>query len=451
DAWDAATRAGVLAWIETQQSVLTVLRGKVVSAEQAAGTWGLKGDRDVAGFVGRVTRQGRGAGLAAVGQAATLAALPVVADAVAAGPVTARHLDEITRASAASPLLAAEPASPAGQAQVVQLAGRLDGAAFGRRLRQMSAALDPASRQREHDRQRAERFLHLTHTLGGTLIKGRLDSVAGYKFAKAIDALNPRPALDDMRDRGQRQADALTNMAERILTDETTTPGALAPVQAVITLSQDTWAALRATRQERRAGATRQGQAVGTTCDGQPADERRRVADAVGPALSGADGTGSTCDVVPEPSPKAPAGVASESSPGSVVDVVGRLRGVTPVLDEDGRAWPASEIARALCDCALTRAVTDATGQTLDLGRSRRLFTQHHWLALLAAGHTTCVVDGCAMPLRYCELHHLTWWGRDGGKTTQANCVPLCSFHHHHEPPWVWFLSVSLGGGCCQG
>jgi hypothetical protein len=389
--WDAITRRQALAGLERAANTLLVAKGKVVSAEQAAGTWGLKGDRDLAGFLGRESHQGREAGVAAVGRAATLAALPVVADALVDGPVTARHLDEVTRATTSSPLLAAQLATPAGQAQVIELAGRLDGAAFARQLRQMSASLDPASKQRDHDAQRAERFLHITPTPSGTLFKGRLDSVAGYKLVKAIDALNPRPALDDARDRGQRQADALTLMAERILADRAATPGAVAPVQAVVTLSESTWTALRAAHHTGTAG------------------ERRDMT----------DGAGSTPAVTREP------------SPGSAADVVTRLRGMTPVTDEDGRAWPASEIGRALCDCALTRAVTNATGQTLDLGRSRRLFTQNHWLALLAAGHTTCAVPGCAIPLRYCELHHITWWGRDGGSTTLTNCVPLCSYHHH--------------------
>jgi hypothetical protein len=35
------------------------------------------------------------------------------------------------------------------------------------------------------------------------------------------------------------------------------------------------------------------------------------------------------------------------------------------------------------------------------------------------------------MPLRFTELHHLSWWKRDEGKTDLANCAPYCSYHHH--------------------
>ena len=373
DEWDAGTRAGVLAWVARHRDVLAVFEGKVLTAERDAGTWSLRGDRDLAGFVGRTSHQGRGAGLAAVGQAGTLAALPAVAQALVDGPVTTTHVAQITRATAGSAALAAELATPAGQAQVVELAGRLDGAAFGKALAQLSASLDPSARQRSHDEQRAQRFLLLTHTPSGTVVKGRLDSIAGRELGKALDALSPRPGAEDDRSRQQRHADALTAMARRVLTDPHTTPDAVAPVQGLITFTQDTWTALRAAR----------------------------------------DTAGET------------------PVSGSALDVVDRLRGVDPVIDESGQPWPASEVARALCDCALTWAVVGTPATKLDLGRESRLFKRQHWLALYAAGVRTCAVGGCAMPLAYTELHHIAWWVRDHGRTTPTNCAPYCSFHHH--------------------
>ena len=375
DEWDAPMRQATLAWVAQQRDVLAAVEGKILTAERDAGTWSLRGDRDLAGFVGRQTRTGRGAGMAAVAQAGTLAAMPAIADALVDGPVTATHVAAITRATAASPALAAELATAEGQEQVVAMAGRLDGADFGKALAQLGASLDPATRQRSHDEQRADRFLHLTHTPSGTLLKGRLDTVAGHELSKALDALNPRPAVDDERTSEQRRADALSVMVRRVLTDKDTLPGSLAPVQAVLTMTQDTFTALRAAHDE-------------TAVEGTP-------------------------------------------QPGSTVDVVGRLRGVAPVTDESGQAWPASEIARALCDCTLTRAVIGTDNARLDLGRESRLFKRQHWLALYAAGTTTCAVPGCGMPLAYCELHHIAWWYEHHGNTDQDNCLPYCSFHHH--------------------
>ena len=127
DEWDAATRAATLTWVAKHRDVLAVLEGKVLTAERTAGTWGLAGDRDVAGFVGRTSHQGRGAGLAAVGQAETLAAMPAVAEALLDGPVTTTHLQQITRATAASPTLAAQLSTAEGQERAdAALAGLLE-------------------------------------------------------------------------------------------------------------------------------------------------------------------------------------------------------------------------------------------------------------------------------------------------------------------------------------
>jgi len=382
DRWDAATRLRALAAFDQVINTMTVARGRVLTAERDAGTWALKGDRDLPAFVGRVSRQGLGAGFAQVRQAATLAAMPAVAEALVDGPVTPTHVQLISRAAEASPLLAAQLATPEAQAQMVALAARFDGAGFGRKIKQLSAGLDPAARQREHDAQRARRFLTLRHTSTGTEVHGFLDTVAGHELQKAIDAHNPRPAKGDTRPRDERQAEALASMARQVLTDERTTPGVLAPGQAVVTISQEAWTALRAARD-------------GADCDNP---------------LGDTDG---------------------KPGKGSMPDLVSALRDVPPVTDEDGRPWPASEIGRALCDCLLTSAVIDARGQVLDLGNTQRLFTRAHWLALSAAGQTTCAVEGCTMPLRYTELHHMAWWHDEGGPTNLANCAPECSFHHH--------------------
>ena len=383
DAWDARTRQAAMARVRRHLDAGAALNLKLVAAEQAAGTWGLKGDRDMAGFLGRESHQGRFAGASVVGQAATLNAMPIVAGALVDGPVTVTHVEQIARATAVSPRLAAELATPTGQARLIEMARRFDGAAFGKELKAVGAGLDPVARQREHDQQRAERYLHVSHGPHGTHVKGFLDAVSGYRFVKAIEALDPRPAQDDDRDRGQRWADALVTMADHVLRDKQTTPGAVVPPQVIVTVSEETWTSLRGPRSD-----------AGTT----------------GVPVAG--------------------GRASRTpAKGSTVDVVAALQGRTAVVDEDGNAWPASEVARLLCECDLTRVVLGAESQVLDLGYRERCFDRRHWKALLAVGWRTCAYPGCSMPLRWCQLHHLTWWSRDG-RTNWDNLGPYCCFHH---------------------
>ena len=368
--WGAATRQRARAALDRVANIVTVGRARVVTAEAEAGTWGRMGDRDMAGFLGRESHQGRSAGAVAVDQAATLTAMPAVAEALVDGPVTVTHVDQIARATATSPNLAAELATPAGQARLVELARRYDGAAFGKQLKVMGAATDPVRRQREHEQQRADRFLNIAHGPNGTHLKGFLDAVSGYRVVKAIEALDPRPAADDERDRPQRWADALVALADHALRDPETVPGAVAPPQVIVTISEDTWSALRTSD----ANANRPGE-------------------------------------------------------GSTFDVVAALQGQTAVVDENGQAWPASEVARLLCDCALTRVVIGAESKVLDLGYKERCFGRRHWLALLAQGWRTCAYPGCSMPLRWCQLHHLTWRSREG-RTDWDNLGPYCCFHH---------------------
>ncbi len=369
--WSHAQRRQGLSDLDAAASAITAMRADLLNAEREAGTWAARGERDFASWVGRASRQSRYDGFAQVGQAATLAAMPAVADALVDGPVTPGHVRQLSRATSSSPLLAAQLTTAGGQAELVQLAGRLDAREFGRALTRLGAQLDPAARQRDHDAQRRARFLNLSHGPEGTRVKGLLDSIAGNRLQRAIDALCPRPALDDDRDRPQRRADALAAMADRVLDDAGTTPGSVAPPQVMLLIREESWAALRSPRSDDR---------------GVP--------------------TG-----------------------GSTADVVGRLRGVSPVTDEDGSVWPASEVAKALCDCEVTRLVLDAAGVPVDEGAAKRLFTVHQRKAIIGRDGGGCAFPGCAMPARYTQLHHITWWSRRR-RTDLVDGVQLCEHDH---------------------
>ena len=216
---------------------------------------------------------------------------------------------------------------------------------------------------------------------------------------------------------GQRLADALGTMVRRLLSDKGTSAGSTAPVQAVVTFTQETWAGLRGPRAAGARPAGAEGNRPAGAGDNRPTR-------AGGDRSTGAGGDG--------PDPAVATWAQAPTAPrGSALDVLDRLRGVDPVLDEGGNPWPASEIARALCDCTLTRAVVGSDDQPLNLGRDQRLFTRAHWLALHASGVRSCSVDGCDMPLAFTELHHMRWWDAQAGRTDLANCAPECTFHHH--------------------
>lgn len=196
--------------------------------------------------------------------------------------------------------------------------------------------------------------------------------MAGHRLRLALEALSPRPAADDDRSAGQRRADALDALAETVLSLPDTGSGAAVRPHVSFLMTEETWAALRAARRA-DAGA----------CD---AADDAAADDAAAP--------------------------------------------IPPVTLEDGTPVPMSEVARALCDCELTRVVLDARSEPVDLGRTQRTYTGVQRRGVIARDGS-CAWEGCAMAARWCEVQHMTWWDRGDGRTAVEDGALVCSYHHH--------------------
>ncbi len=108
-----------------------------------------------------------------------------------------------------------------------------------------------------------------------------------------------------------------------------------------------------------------------------------------------------------------------------------QVLGPAPVVRfQDGPLMPLTELGRTLCDSQIARLVIGADSEPLDLGRSQRVFTPAQRRAVIARDGG-CAWAGCAMPARYCEVHHLDWWEDDRGHTDTNRGVLVCTFHHH--------------------
>ncbi len=95
---------------------------------------------------------------------------------------------------------------------------------------------------------------------------------------------------------------------------------------------------------------------------------------------------------------------------------------------DTGTLLSAGEARRLACNAGIIPMVLAGTSVPLDLGRTKRLFTQAHRIAI-SRTHQTCAAHGCERPIAWCELHHHNPW-QHGGKTDLANAVPLCGHHH---------------------
>lgn len=77
---------------------------------------------------------------------------------------------------------------------------------------------------------------------------------------------------------------------------------------------------------------------------------------------------------------------------------------------------------------AVLRPLVDGRSVVLDMGRKRRLFTEHQRIALgLEQGG--CTAESCDRPAAWSHAHHDLPWSRGGG-TDLANGRLLCPFHH---------------------
>jgi hypothetical protein len=93
------------------------------------------------------------------------------------------------------------------------------------------------------------------------------------------------------------------------------------------------------------------------------------------------------------------------------------------------------EAARRLaCDSNVSRVITDAASQPLDVGRKTKVVPPALRRAV-AVRDGGCAFPGCDRPSSWCDAHHIRHWA-DGGSTSLANLVLLCRRHHrlvHHR------------------
>jgi hypothetical protein len=102
------------------------------------------------------------------------------------------------------------------------------------------------------------------------------------------------------------------------------------------------------------------------------------------------------------------------------------LEDTGPMTSETARRWA--------CDANVTRVITDAASQPLDVGRKTKVVPPALRRAV-AVRDGGCAFPGCDRPSSWCDAHHVRHWA-DGGTTSIDNLVLLCRRHHrlvHHR------------------
>src|SRR5918996_3632853 len=96
-------------------------------------------------------------------------------------------------------------------------------------------------------------------------------------------------------------------------------------------------------------------------------------------------------------------------------------------LEDVGAITPESA-RRLACDASITRVITDAHSEPLELGRKTKVVAAALRRAL-AVRDGGCRFPGCERPPGWTDAHHVRHWA-DGGETGLSNLVLLCRPHH---------------------
>ena len=96
---------------------------------------------------------------------------------------------------------------------------------------------------------------------------------------------------------------------------------------------------------------------------------------------------------------------------------------------DDGPGLDPGTVRRLACEAPTVTIVEDQFGHVLDVGRRTRRVNRALRRAL-ARRDGGCQFPGC--DTRRTQAHHVTHW-IDGGPTTVANLISLCSRHHHRH------------------
>ena len=102
-----------------------------------------------------------------------------------------------------------------------------------------------------------------------------------------------------------------------------------------------------------------------------------------------------------------------------------------------GTKISAGQARRMACELRILPAVFGGQSLPLDVGRSRRLFTNHQRRAL-ELRDKGCIFPGCDRPPSWCVGHHARQRWADDGTTNLDDGVLICPHHHRvlHQDGW---------------
>ena len=334
------------------------------------------------------------------------------------GSGTARSAVRTARALFWGPLAATAAALTEGQISLpdqvaadaepvlLEAASRLDPPLLRQAVGYLRQVADPEGADRDRERRHERRRVWLSPTFDNMVaIDGLLEPEAGQIVLAALEPL-ARPAdAEDSRNGGQRNADALAELARRALEGgRLPQTGGVRP-QLLVTVDLETLL-----------GPGGLGGEAGWAGPLDPEACRRLACDgAVTRVLVARRHPDGHQPVADHPDHGPTAGHGVNADPCEAAGLQGRLQAAMALLPP---------------------VLGGPPSLPLDVGRATRV-VQPAQRSALTVRDGGCVFPGCDRPRAWCEAHHLWHWVH-GGPTDLANLALLCRTHHRavHEGGW---------------
>ena len=423
-------------------SRLGAIRGRMLLAIDKKRSWRSSGTRTLTQWNEKASGQSPAAASREIKRAQALESdLWKLSAALTDGEIFPEHVDAVRRVFS-TPALKEKLTEDGVQDELISHAQKCAPREFERRIKARAFAHDAASGVEAEKKDASRESLAFTREGSGMRVTGWFSDEAAAVVDTALSAIMGRKSADDVRTLPERRACAFVELATAQLDAGAFSTGARirphisvhVPLSTLVGVEKS----LSGAAGSLYGAAKAQAAPPVHGCSILASDAGKEGGNCGGESRHGGNGERGPCTETGRGQGRLGQCLASLDSqakqlgsllgaiPASLDDKA--LNGLEAAKLDDGSALSMSQLARLLCDSSIARVVLSATGEVLDVGREKRLFTPAQTRAVVARDRT-CRYPGCSDTLAHGQIHHALPW-QSGGKTNLANAILLC-WHHH--------------------
>lgn len=427
-------------------SRLGAVRGRMLLAIDKKRSWRSSGTRTLTQWNEKASGQSPAAASREIKRAQALESeLRKLSAALTDGEIFPEHVDAVRRVFS-TPALKEKLAEDGVQDELISHAQKCAPREFERRIKARAFAHDAASGVEAEKKDASRESLAFAREGSGMRVTGWFSDETAAVVDTALSAIMGRKSADDVRTLPERRACAFVELATAQLDAGALSTGARirphisvhVPLSTLVGVEKSLSGTAGSLHGADKAQAAPVHGCAFLASDAGKSNAWKAGENRGGESRHGGNGERGSCTETGRGQGRLGQCLASLDSQaqelGSLLEAipasldVKALNGLEPAKLDDGSALSMSQLARLLCDSSIARVVLSATGEVLDVGREKRLFTPAQTRAVVARDRT-CRYPGCSDTLAHGQIHHALPW-QAGGKTNLTNAILLC-WHHH--------------------